>query len=152
MQYFELLHEIKKKKLKRGQDLQPPLPLPRLEKLRAEVEEQFNQTLPWAYCELLSMTNGLTWESLFIYGDVRSTAVGYTERFIPGFLHTNLGLRDIDGMEDFLIFGDDDTLLYTYCVSETEFQTLLKSRMALVDTYQSFAAMLTFALELNRGE
>lgn len=151
MLYFEQLHTIKKAKLKRGQDLQPPLSVERLQRLRAAVEEQCGQPLPWAYCEFLTMTNGLSLENLFIYGDERNMAVGYSERFIPGFLQTNLGFRDIEGMEDYVVFGDDGKLLYTYCVSAAEFQAVLMATLETVSSYASFPEMLAFALDLNKG-
>ncbi|RMD73398.1 MAG: SMI1/KNR4 family protein [Chloroflexi bacterium] len=67
MNYKYLLIEIDRRRRLRGKELQPACTKNQLEQLAAKVREELNTELPKDYTELLSYTNGISYNGLVIY-------------------------------------------------------------------------------------
>lgn len=148
--YESLLRELAKKRAKYSQSMQPPCEEGKIEQLEREALAKLSTALPDEYIEFLKITNGLDWNGLLIYACETTPISGYTDRFIPGFLETNLRTRkECEPCRDFLFFGDSGIDAYAYKISSSEYQILDRSSMELTETFSSFDDLISEALRIH---
>lgn len=148
--YQDLLRDIAEKRARYSQSMQPPCPEEQIDRLQRRVHEELSTPLPSEYIEFLRITNGLDWNGLLIYASETSPIVGYSDRFVPGFLETNLRTREeCEPCSDFLFFGDASIDAYAYKIPEREYQILDRSSLNLTDTFPSFDALISEALRTH---
>lgn len=148
--YQNLLQEIARKRAKYSQSMQPPCAAEKLDRLRRQVLEELSTPLPGEYIEFLKITDGLDWNGLLIYACETVPVAGYSDRFVPGFLETNLRTREeCEPCSDYLFFGDASIDAYAYKISEREYQILDRSSLELTDTFPSFDALISEALRAH---
>src|SRR5918994_7425026 len=101
--YKDLLREIARKRAKYSQSMQPPCADEKLDQLKGRALDELSAAPPDEYIGFLKTTNGLDWNGLLIYACETSPISGYSDRFVPGFLETNLRTREeCEPCRDFL--------------------------------------------------
>ena len=127
--------------------MQPPCPTTAIQELREASRKHLSYSIPDEYAEFLSQTNGLVWNGLVIYASDRTPIVGYSDRFIEGFIDGNLGYRDFEPMKDYLVFADDGTSLYVYDIGEAAHRIILRVGLSIMESFTSFEILIAKALE-----
>ena len=146
-EYESLLRQIEGRKKAYGEALQPPCPTTAIRKLKAESRKQLSHPIPDEYAEFLAVTNGLDWNGLVLYASDRTPIVGYSDRFIEGFIEGNLGYRDFEPMKDYLVFAEDGTALYVYHTGKDAYHIILTVGLSIMESFSSFESLVAKALD-----
>lgn len=72
--------------------------------------------------------------------------VGHEDRFIEGFVDSNLGFRDNARMKRFLVLGDSDMYLYVYEPQGKEYSMIDRVSLDRHEAFATFEEMLAAAL------
>ncbi|WP_224247478.1 YrhA family protein [Hyalangium gracile] len=144
--YKPFLEQIAVSARKYGEGLQSPCEPESVADLQLRAREQLGAELPPGYAEFLSLHNGLDWDGLVIYSCTTVPIVGHEDRFIEGFVESNLGYRDNDRMKRFLVLGDSDMYLYVYEAQAREFSVIDRVSLDRHEVFATFEEMLAAAL------
>jgi hypothetical protein len=118
-----------------------------LKKLRLRAAQELGHDIPQQYADFLAITDGLDWNGLVVYASERTPIVGYSDRFIEGFVEGNLNYRDFEPMNGFLVFADDGVALYAYCISARQFQVILSVGLSVLKSFPTFDELLASAFQ-----
>jgi SMI1 / KNR4 family (SUKH-1) len=141
-----LLEQLSAKVQQRGRMPQPPCGEQALSKLRLRAQTELGADIPPDYMEFLRQHNGLDWNGLAFYASETVPITGYTDRFIQGFIEANLGWRDNEYMNQFLVFGDNGMDIYTYEFDTGEYSARDRISDDVNEVFASFDEMLSVAL------
>ncbi|GIV89786.1 MAG: hypothetical protein KatS3mg055_2304 [Chloroflexus sp.] len=147
MNYKYLLIEIDRRRRLRGKELQPACTKNQLEQLAAKVREELNTELPKDYTELLSYTNGISYNGLVIYASEKSLVQGTQDVFIPGFVEANLLHRSDSYYNDFLIFGEGNMDYYTLYLPDRLYRVIDRVPGNVIAIFPSFDELMRKALQ-----
>jgi hypothetical protein len=147
--YDSLLQTIALRMQPYGERLQPPCSSESLEKLRHPTELELGGDLPDAYLRFLAKADGLDWNGLVVYGSERSPILGYSDRFIDGFVEANLDFRDHEPLNGFYVFAEDGVALYTQRIPTEQFEIILSVGLSSLETFPSFDALLVDAFSAH---
>lgn len=112
-----------------------------------DAKRQLAATLPEAYLEFLRLSDGLNFDSLFIY-DTGSTPDRRTgKNFWQGFVFANAQWRENPENKSYLFFGASDLDLYGLDLRSGRFRQMDKMSYDLGEVYSSFDDMLTAMLQ-----
>lgn len=115
--------------------------------MRSRAKHELGHEIPDEYAALLATCNGLDWNGLVVYASERTRIVGYSDRFVEGFVEANRDHREFEPMKDFLVFADDGTVVYTYCISRNKFQEVTSVGLSVLEEFDTFDDLLRNALE-----
>jgi len=90
------------------------------------------------------LADGLDWNGLVIYASKRSQLVG-SARTIEGFIEGNIDYRDFDNCSDYLIFGDDGTVLFALQTKTQKYQVVTIVGLTVLESFDSFDDLLSNA-------
>lgn len=145
--YLETLERIKEEHQKFKLQLQPPGDEESLGILQELAHTKLCTTVHPPYLKFLRITNGLDWDGLTIFAATTTLIVGYEDRWIQGFVEANLAYRDFSPMNDFIVFGEDDLLIFVYDLKKCEYQTRDRIAMDVIDIFFSFEELILHALQ-----
>ena len=143
--YDRLLEAIKGRKHSYGEDLQPPCSHEDLKSLRIRAKSELDFDIIDGYARFLKKANGLDWNGLVVYASKRAPIVGYSDRFIDGFVEANLAFRDFEPMKDYLVFADDGVVLFTLHAATNKYEVITRVGLSVLKSYSSFDELLTDA-------
>ena len=132
--YPQLLRDVEAQARRFGAAaLQPPCAEQAVRALRLRVRDELGMALPLEFEEFLRLADGLNWNGLYLYPSADLVA-------------SNLDQREVEGLEDVLVFGNDSFDLFTWCSSTGEFQILDLVPRQVMETLPSFDALMEVAL------
>jgi hypothetical protein len=149
MVYSDILNELSADMKRFNRVLQPPCSASNIDKLKQQSIQKLRHILPDGYSEFLTVTNGFFWNGLLIYACERTAVTGLSDGSIAGFIEENLGYRDFEPMNDYLIFADDGVVLYTYHISFARYEIILRVGLTILKTFNSFEELITNAFQAN---
>jgi hypothetical protein len=147
--YEQLLTQVGAKQAKYGEQSQPPCTEERLGRLRRRVREEIDAELPEGYADFLRTQDGLNHNGLFIYASETSPVVGAKDATIEGIVDANLGWRDDEHFNDYLVFGEGNMDLYVRHLPTGEYQVIDRTPGNLIETQPSFDQLLAAALKAH---
>jgi hypothetical protein len=150
MYYQGLLNEMISWKKENALSLQPPCTPEELRALRRRTLAELGLEVPEAYCTFLIRMNGLDSNGLVIYASTTTPIVGFTDRFIEGFVEANLGWWDHAPNRPFLHFGESGDSKYVFSPSQSQYLVLDRQSDSVIKSVSTFEALLGLALEENR--
>lgn len=145
--YQGLIKQIANEMQRFGLTQQPACSLNDIEILKRNALNELGHTIPDAYIAFLSVLDGLDWNGLVVYASKRSPIVGFTDRFIEGFVEGNLTYQDFEPLKDYLIFADDGDALFTYQISTSKYQVVTSVGLTLLESFNTFDELLYNALQ-----
>jgi hypothetical protein len=132
--YPELLREVEMQARRYGAAaLQPPCAEQAVRALRLRVRDELGLPLPVEFEEFLRIADGLNWNGLYLYPSA-------------DLVESNLDQREVAGLEDVLVFGNDSLDLFAWRASTGEFQALDLVPRQVMETLPSFDALMGVAL------
>ena len=145
--YDAILDQIRHEKESLGMTWQPPATPEERENLAKNTKNELGCEVPSDFFEFLTKTNGLGWNGLIVFATHRSQVVGHSDRTIEGIVEGNLLHRDFEPMEQYLIFGDDGTALYTLNLMNGKYEVVLRIGLSVVETYDSLPELFLNAFK-----
>lgn len=145
--YEQLLTEVGAEQAKYGEQSQPPCADERLERLRRRVREELGAELPDEYAAFLRRQDGLNHNGLFIYASETSPLAGAGGAVIEGFVEANLGWRDDEHFNGYLVFGEGNMDLYVRHLPTGDYQVIDRTPGNLIETHPSFDQLIAAALK-----
>ena len=140
--YRRLLAQVRDQ----GGVLQPPCSEHGLDVLRRRLRAELGIGLPAELADLLRIADGLNWNGLYVYPSATAPLAGHPDVVPAGVVEANLDHREVEGLEDVLVFGDDSLDLYAWRGSTGEFQVLDKVPRDVIATAASFDELISGAL------
>lgn len=147
--YEQLLTAVGAEQSKYGEQSQPPCAEGRVERLRRRAREELGAELPEEYADFLRAQDGLNHNGLFIYASETSPVVGAGDAVIEGIVDANLGWRDDEHFNDYLVFGEGNMDLYVRHLPTGEYQIIDRTPGNLIETHPSFDQLLAAALKAH---
>ena len=145
--YQDLVKQIAGEMKRFGMTQQPACSPNDIETLKRNAVHKLECAVPDGYLAFLSVVNGLDWNGLVVYASQPSLIVGFTDRFIEGFVEGNLTYRDFEPLKGHLIFADDGDALFTYQISTSKYQVLTSVSLSLLESFDTFDELLCKALQ-----
>ena len=143
--YQQLLKQISAKSKEDGESLQPPCSAKDLTDLQAQARKELGIDIPSGYAEFLRQHDGFNWNGLLIFASKTVPIIGYTDKFIEGFVDWNLGFRSDEWKNEFVVFGDSGLDLYIYEPRKQKYSARDRISLDEAESYSSFEEMLTAA-------
>ena len=132
--YPELLRDVEAQARRYGTAaLQAPCTERAVRALRLRVRDELGLPLPVEFEEFLRIADGLNWNGLYLYPSA-------------DLVESNLDQREVEGLEDVLVLGNDSLDLFTWRSSTGEFQILDLVPRQVMETLPSFNALIEVAL------
>lgn len=147
--YEQLLTRVGEEQARYGERSQPPCTEERLERLRRRALEELNAEVPEEYAAFLRAQDGLNHNGLFIYASETSPVAGGTDATIEGFVEANLGWRDDEFFNDYLVFGEGNMDLYVRHLPTGEYQVIDRTPGNLIEAPPSFDQLIAAALKAH---
>jgi hypothetical protein len=147
--YEQLLTQVGAEQARYGERSQPPCTEERLERLRQRAREELGAEVPEEYADFLRARDGLNHNGLFIYASETSPVAGGTDATIEGFVEANLGWRDDEHFNGYLVFGEGNMDLYVRHLPTGEYQVIDRTPGNLIETHPSFAQLIAAALKAH---
>ncbi len=147
--YEQLLTRVGEEQARYGERSQPPCTEERLERLRRRALEELNAEVPEEYAAFLRAQDGLNHNGLFIYASETSPVAGGTDATIEGFVEANLGWRDDEFFNDYLVFGEGNMDLYVRHLPTGEYQVIDRTPGNLIESHPSFDQLIAAALKAH---
>ncbi len=147
--YQRLLAEVRAAQTRYGEQSQPPCTDDRLAQLRRRVREELSADLPDDYAAFLRSQDGLNHNGLFIYASETSPVAGAPDATIEGLVEANLGWRDDDHFNDYLVFGEGNMDLYVRHLPTGDYQVIDRTPGNLIETHPSFDQLIAAALKAH---
>ena len=144
--YQHFLDQILTKHNAYGEHLQPACGAKELADLEARAREELGVEIPPGYARFLRQHNGLNWNGFFIYASKTVLIVGYTDRFIEGFIDANLDFRGGGWENELILFGDSNLDVYVYDPSKKKYSARDRVSLDEAESYASFEEMITEVL------
>jgi hypothetical protein len=135
----ELLAEINSEQREFNQTIWPPASAPAIVRLRALARDVLQADLPEDYVAFLGRNDGLDFNGYVIYG-----ATEHREPFLSGFVEANQRLGGPQARH--VYYGDTGDHLYAQDRVSLAWVALDRPSLSVIDTFLSFAAMLTKVL------
>ena len=133
----DYLRQMQAEDARFGDQSQPPATSDALVALRQRAHEKFNYELPGTYVALLALSDGVNFNSYTLYASKTLPIVGYTGRFIEGFMEANYLWEDYKENSDhhLLMFGETGGDLFLFDQRDQKFKVIDKVGG---DAYQQF--------------
>ncbi len=135
----ELLQRIMDYKSRMGQVVWPPADEDALALLTRYSGTIQNIDVPDTYKWLLSITNGLDFNSYVIYG-----TIVHTNPFLDSFRDVNEMLRQ--SPREHVFYGDTADELFVFELGSKRFQAVDRPSFSLLEEFENFDAMLAYIL------
>ncbi len=147
--YEQLLTRVGEEQAKYGERSQPPCTGERLERLRQRAPAELGAEVPEEYAAFLRAQDGLNHNGLFIYASETSPVAGGADATIEGFVEANLGWRDDEFFNDYLVFGEGNMDLYVRHLPTGEYQVLDRTPGNLIEAHPAFDQLIAAALKAH---
>ncbi len=144
--YQHFLNQISAKHKEYGESLQPACSARELADLQLRARKELGIDIPPGYAEFLRQNDGFDWNGLVIFASKTVPIVGYTDRFIEGFVDWNLGFRSAEWKNEFVVFGDSGLDLYLYEPAKEKYSARDRVSLDEAESYSSFEEMISEAL------
>lgn len=144
--YQQLLKQISAKSKEYGESLQPPCSAKELADLQVQARKELGIEIPSGYAEFLRQHDGLDWNGLVIFASRTVPIVGYKDRFIEGLVDWNLGFRDDDSKNEFVVVADSGMDLYVFEPRRKKYTARDCVSLDQNESYKSFEEMISAAL------
>lgn len=145
--YQQVLWDFENHVKSYGMYMQPPCSMEELVRLRLGAKEELGGDIPDAYASLLLWHNGITWNGLTIYASETSPIAGHPDRFIAGFVESNILFRQgSPDLVDYLILADSEFYFYVCDKINNEYARCDRLSLEKYKTFSSFEDMISFAL------
>ena len=133
----DYLRQMQAEDARFGDQSQPPAANDALNRLRQQAHEKFNYELPKNYVALLTMSDGVNFNSYTLYASKTLPIIGYTDRFIEGFIEANDLWEEYEDNNDhhLLVFGETGDDLFLFDRRDQKFKVTDK---VSGDAYQEF--------------
>lgn len=147
--YEQLLTQVGAEQARYGERSQPPCTEERLERLRQRTRAELGAEVPEEYAAFLRTQDGLNHNGLFVYASETSPVAGGADANIEGLVEANLGWRDDEFFNDYLVFGEGNMDLYVRHLPTGDYQVLDRTPGNLIETHPSFEQLLAAALKAH---
>ena len=147
--YEQLLTRVGEEQARYGERSQPPCTEERLERLRRRARAELGTEVPEEYAAFLRAQDGLNHNGLFIYASETSPVAGAADATIEGLVEANLGWRDDEFFNDYLVLGEGNMDLYVRHLPTGEYQTLDRTPGNLIESHPSFDQLMAAALKAH---
>ncbi|MCC5804373.1 SMI1/KNR4 family protein [Rossellomorea vietnamensis] len=145
-----MLKYIEKVEKKYGSSLRTPASDSEIIKMNLIIQQKLgNIIIPEPYIEFLKEVNGLDFNGLVMYGVDEEILEKEIDEKIHGFIETNAFWYENDWQKQYIFLGESDTAWYCYVPKENVYVELDKPSGTLMQSFKSFDAMLSDALETN---
>lgn len=144
----DLLIDIEKIEKKYGSSLRTPASDTEIIKMNHTIQQKLgNIIIPEPYIGFLKEVNGLDFNGLVMYGVDEELLEKETDEEIHGFIETNELWYENEWQKQYIFLGDSDTAWYCYAPKENVYVELDKPSGTFMQSFKSFDAMLSDALE-----
>jgi len=143
--YQQVLNQILADAKKYGVRPQPACSAKDLADLQVQARKELGIDIPPGYAEFLRQHDGFDWNGLLIFASKTVPIIGYTDKFIEGFVDWNLGFRSAEWKNEFVVFGDSGLDLYIYEPRKKKYSARDRISLDEAESYSSFEEMLTAA-------
>jgi hypothetical protein len=147
--YEQLLTQVGAEQAKYGERAQPPCTEERLDGLRRRARQELGAEVPEEYAAFLRAQDGLNHNGLFIYASETSPVAGAPDAAIEGLVEANLGWRDDEHFNNYLVFGEGNMDLYVRHLPTGDYQVIDRTPGNLIETHPSFNQLLAAALKAH---
>lgn len=114
-----------------------------------KVKEKLKNNLPNEYIDFLSITNGIEYNGLIIYGVDKSIVDKAGKQNVTGYIESNLIWYENEHQKEYMFFGDGNISWYCYDINKNLYVELDKPSGELVQEFSSFDDMIENALEIS---
>ena len=149
LMYQQILDQISAQNRTYGERLQPACSVKDLADLQVQARKELGIDIPPGYAEFLRQHDGFDWNGLLIFASKTVPIIGYTDKFIEGFVDWNLGFRSDEWKNEFVVFGDSGLDLYIYEPRKQKYSARDRISLDEAESYSSFEEMLTAALRAH---
>ncbi|HLM58673.1 MAG TPA: YrhA family protein [Pyrinomonadaceae bacterium] len=147
--YEQLLTQVGAEQAKYGEQAQPPCTEERLERLRQRARRELGVEVPEEYAAFLRAQDGLNHNGLFIYASETSPVAGAPDATIEGLVEANLGWRDDEHFNSYLVFGEGNMDLYVRHLPTGDYQVIDRTPGNLIETHPSLDQLIAAALKAH---
>lgn len=137
-----LLKGIATKAAKYGERLQPAASENQLNELAQRAKAELKFDVPADYMEFLRVHNGIDWNGFSIYATEIAPIEGYMDRFLRGFVETNLQYWEVVENRPFITFGESGDSRYVFDLTSGTYQAVDSVSLDLIEEYADLGAML----------
>ena len=109
----EIIEKILADKIQNGEEVQSPAGDILVETAAAQVKKAFGAELPQDYAKFWSVTNGLDYNGVVLYGAGQTVEMPGPGGFWQGILEANTNWREGPGHTEYLVLGETDMDLLT---------------------------------------
>jgi len=140
--YLKLLEQLEKKRKSYGLGMQPPANENELINFKQQVTKRLQHKIDKEYLNFLSIRNGFSWNGFSIYATCTTPIIGYSDRFIDGFVDVNLSYWEIDDNMIFITFGESGDTRYVFNLSKMRFEEIDKIALDTITIFNSFEELV----------
>ncbi|KPX17610.1 hypothetical protein ALQ08_02190 [Pseudomonas syringae pv. delphinii] len=142
------LDAIIKSKAKQNRTLTNGVTEEELTEFKTVCLAELGDEIPEEYAQFLRLHNGMTIEGVFVYSTQRLPISGSSGKTLA-FVEMNQFSRDLEGMNEFLFFGDSDQDEYVLEKATKKYQ--VRDKQAFSNVYEEFTdfdGILEFMLDM----
>lgn len=145
--YEDSLERIREQNASFGDPNQPQAPADALARLTVEARETLDYDVPDDYLHFLRLSDGLHFNGFSVFASSTVPIAGYTDRFIGGFVDSNLRFRNSPVHRHLIVFGESGDDAYVYDTRTRTFALVDHPSLDVLETFGSFDEMMASLLE-----
>jgi hypothetical protein len=145
--YEDSLKQIQEQTRSWGDPNQSPASKTSLEHLETMSEATLDYEVSPDYLHFLALTDGLHFNGFVVFASATVPIAGYADRFIGGFVESNLKLRDSEVHRRLVVFAEAGDEIYVFDQRRRTFARLDHPSLDPLDTFGSFDEMMAFLLD-----
>jgi hypothetical protein len=144
--YEDSLHTIMKQVRAWGDSTQPPASEASLERLSVESAAKLDYVASPDYLDFLRVVDGLHFNGFVVFASSIVPIAGYPDRYIGGFVESNLQLRNSDVHRGLVVFAEAGDEIYVFDQRRRNFAQLDHPSLDALETFGAFDDMMAFLL------
>lgn len=147
MDMKNLMSRIRESAAQYKEALEPPCTETKLARLRDRSRAELAIDIPVAYENFLRIMDGLDFNGVMVYASEQTQSNDASRANIFGFVETNLLHRDVEALNNYLVFGQSDMDIYAMNIKANEYQVLDKVSLDVIASVGTFEELLAKAFE-----
>jgi len=145
--YEDSLQRIQEQVRAWGDTPQPPASALALARMTDEAVATLDYEVTPDYVHFLTLSDGLHFNGFVVYASRIVPIAGYADRFIGGFIESNLQLRNSPVHRRLVAFAEAGDELYVFDPRHQTYRQLDHPSLDVLETFGSFDEMMGFLLE-----